>query len=244
MRTFNKNIQVRNLGFNQVATIVVPSFNTWKSEVQSKKGFRIKVIYPVNSLIAPDKIRLTVSTCKAFVDLTSDKSSITMNQTGGILECIYDAVNSSPYVNLNPNGTHFINIKNKTDRNVNFDVELDSFETDVRVACTSGPITPGFTFEPVKNQNKSSLIQDFSVGQVASLVIPPKDSSDWGSAKPSSVRINLSYLDGLPSPGKWEMIISECPGSFEESLPTSVGSVNDYHLISNRNTGQIDIDYI
>lgn len=245
MTTLNKNIQVRSLAFNQVATIVVPSYNTWKSEVQNDKGFRIKITYPADVLVAPEKLRMTVSTCKGFVDATSDKSSITLNRTGSVLECVYDIASPSAYVNLNPNTTHYINIRNKTDRNVNFDVELISFDVAGDIAtCTSGPITTGFTFEPVKNANKTSLIQDFSVGQVASLTIPPRNSADWGTSKPSSVRVNLSYLDGLPSPGRWEMIISECPGSFEEALSSNVGSANDYHIISSRSSGIIDIDYV
>ncbi len=244
MTILNRNIQVRNLGFNQVATIIVPTYNTWKSAVQNDKGFRIKVTYPIASLNPPEKIRVTVSTCKGFVDLTSDKSSITMNRIGSILECVFDTTAGSAYINLNPNVQHYINIKCLIGDNVNFDVELDSFDVagDI-VTCSSGTVTPGFVFSPVLNADKTSVIREFSLGQVASLTIPPKNSADWGSSKPNSVRVKLSHVNGLLAPGKWEMIISECPGSFEESLPSSVGSANDYHLISSRNTGIIDIDY-
>lgn len=244
MTILNKNIKVRNLGFNQVATIVVPSYNTWKSEVQNDKGFRIKLVYPTESLNPPEKIRVTVSTCKGFVDLTSDSSSVTMNRTGSILECVFDITAGSAYVNLNPNVTHFINIKCLIGNEVNFDVELSSFDVagDI-VTCSSGPVTPGFVFTPVSNPDKTSVIREFSLGQVASLTIPPRNSADWGTAKPNSVQVRLSHIDGLPAPGKWEMIISECPGSFEESLTANVGSANDYHIISSKSTGIIDIDY-
>lgn len=244
MEIIDNNIKVRNLGFNQVTTIIIPPWNTWRSKVQNDKGLRITVKYPLANLTISEHLRLTVSTCKGFVDLNSNKSSISFFKSGGVFECMFDITSLSPYVALDPNVQHYINIKNVLGQSGNFDVGLSTFDIggDV-VTCTNGKVTPGFVFDPTKISDRNSIIREFSIGDVASIKIPPKTSSDWGDKKPEKLTINLSKISGLNRPKRWELIISECPGSFDESLPETVGRTRDYHLISSDDSGLIEIQY-
>lgn len=244
MTTFNNTIQIRGLRLNKVATITITPWNAWKSQVQNYKGLRIRLRYPVSGLNPPSRVRMTVSTCRGFVDDVSGNSSITTEASGGILNCIFDTTVSSPYVNLSPNVQHYINIKPIGGDNVNLDVEINSFDvaSPGSPVCSDGPVTPGYIFEPVKQANKTSIISNLSVGQVASLKLPPKNSPDWGTSPPR-YSVNFSHVSGQTAPARWELIISECTGSFQETLPTSVGRTVDYHLISSSSTGKIDIEY-
>lgn len=235
---------VRNLGFNYVTTIIIPPWDVWKSKVQNDKGLRITVKYPLTGFESPKKIRLTVSTCSGFVDLESDKSSITFYNVGGVFECMFDIQSLSPYVALDPSKQHYVNIQLLEGENVGFDVQLTSFDIggDI-VTCTNGTVTPGFVFDPIKNSDRASVVREFSTGQVASFKIPAKTSTDWGDTAPNKVVVNVSNISGLPAAKRWELIISECPGSFEEALPVSVGRTRDYHLISSSRSGLIEIQY-